>query len=205
VKLIRIDRGGRRGDARAYESADKRFRVLWQKKQGARSCYSVHDQQTKTTLRASTLEEVRETIRDMLANDRLSGAPDPYLEALIERRVQPDPAADLLCTCGHRRSDHGGDYLHCRLCPHGGHGIASVWYRCAHFVRVNDPPLLLTEFVAQMHEIMREAKWTHRQCPATPMEDARGRNIALYYADLMERLDDAVDLVNERISTRGKT
>jgi len=57
-------------------------------------------------------------------------------------------------------------------------------------------PLLFSEFVAEMHEVLREA----RQTCAT---DARGRNVELYFGDMMRRLEDAVDLVNDRITARG--
>lgn len=58
------------------------------------------------------------------------------------------------------------------------------------------PPLLFTEFVTEMHEILREA----RETQAT---DARGRNIELYYGDMMRRLEDAIDLVNDRVVRRS--
>jgi hypothetical protein len=57
------------------------------------------------------------------------------------------------------------------------------------------PPLLFTEFVSEMHEVVREA----RQTGAT---DKAGRDVALYYGDMLHRLEDAVDLVNERLRTR---
>jgi hypothetical protein len=323
VKLVNI---GNRGN-REYESADKRFHVKWWRNQGSRSCYIVTDHLNKTTtgLRAFTLEEARETIRGMIANDRLrvaldgplpaahvdgnslardlarvripnegekvvrhTGTSTVYLavrevrhrmmgsreegrfeaelrnltadfyatvgrvarptraaaieaahalakkrgwtvsdkrigwaarDAAYERAIAEDAAGyvkdakrprgeaaaeDPLCACGHRRSDHGGDYLHCRVCPHSS-GAATASYQCPMFVRAMTAPMLFTEFVTEMTEILREARETQRQCPATPMTDARGRNIALYYGDWMERLEDAVDLVNERVSTRGKT
>lgn len=57
-------------------------------------------------------------------------------------------------------------------------------------------PLLFSEFVTEMHEVLREAKKT---CAT----DARGRNVELYFGDMMRRLEDAVDLVNDRIAARG--
>ena len=57
-------------------------------------------------------------------------------------------------------------------------------------------PLLFTEFIVEMHEILREA----REACTT---DSQDRNIELYYGDMMRRLEDAVDLVNVRIANRG--
>ena len=59
VRLIRIG-------PREYETTDKRFHAKWYKRQGARSCYSVHDRQTGKVLRAFRVDELRETIHDML-------------------------------------------------------------------------------------------------------------------------------------------
>lgn len=50
---------------REYETKNKRFHAKWSVKQGARSCYNVHDRETDKCLRAFNLDEVRETIRDM--------------------------------------------------------------------------------------------------------------------------------------------
>jgi hypothetical protein len=58
------------------------------------------------------------------------------------------------------------------------------------------PPLSFAEFVVEMDEVLREARET---CAV----DHRGRNIELYYGDMMRRLQSAVDLVNSRITARG--
>lgn len=74
MKLVRIDR-------RVYESADKRFYVYGVPDQRTGSCYRVLDRRTDTNLRARTLKEVRETIRDMIANDRHLPTVSSYLHA----------------------------------------------------------------------------------------------------------------------------
>lgn len=56
-------------------------------------------------------------------------------------------------------------------------------------------PLLFTEFITEMHEILRDAR-------KTQATDVQGRNIELYYGDMMKRLEGAVDLVNARIAQR---
>lgn len=57
-------------------------------------------------------------------------------------------------------------------------------------------PLLFSQFVSEMEEVLREARDT---CAV----DAKGRNVELYFGDMMRRLEDAVDLVNDRIAARG--
>jgi hypothetical protein len=62
AKLVRVGR-------REYETADKRFHAMWHARQGARSSYTVLDRKTGRTLRARRVDELRETIRDMLKDD----------------------------------------------------------------------------------------------------------------------------------------
>jgi hypothetical protein len=57
-------------------------------------------------------------------------------------------------------------------------------------------PVLFSEFVSEMYEALREARDT---CAV----DSKGRNVELYFGDMMRRLEDAIDLVNDRISKRG--
>lgn len=52
------------------------------------------------------------------------------------------------------------------------------------------------EFISEMYEVMREARETNAV-------DKQGRNVELYFGDMMRRLEDAVDLVNERIIKNG--
>lgn len=75
MKLIRVG-------PREYESTDKRFHALWSKRQGARSCWRVRDREANISLRAFSLVEVRETIRDML-NAQPPSAPPKAQPALI--------------------------------------------------------------------------------------------------------------------------
>lgn len=56
--------------------------------------------------------------------------------------------------------------------------------------------MLLSDFISEVHEIVREARIS---CAV----DGRGRNVELYYRDMLRRLEDAVDAVNERITARG--
>jgi hypothetical protein len=58
-------------------------------------------------------------------------------------------------------------------------------------------PLMLSEFIAEMHEIVREARET---CAV----DDKGQNIELYFGDMMRRLERAVDLVNARVVARER-
>lgn len=52
------------------------------------------------------------------------------------------------------------------------------------------------EFTSEMYEILREARETNAV-------DKQGRNVELYFSDMMRRLEDAVDLVNDRIIKNG--
>ena len=63
ARLVRIGR-------REYESKDRRFHAKWHVRQGARSCYTVLDRETGRTLRAFTVAELSETVRDMLTSRR---------------------------------------------------------------------------------------------------------------------------------------
>lgn len=57
-------------------------------------------------------------------------------------------------------------------------------------------PLSFAEFVVEMEEVLREAR-------ETAAVDGSGRNVELYYGDMMRRLESAIDLVNARIASRG--
>jgi hypothetical protein len=263
VKLVRFGR-------HAYETADKRFHVARHKKQGARSCYRVFDRKTEAALRAFTLEEVRTTIRDMLANDRLpdrlpvvhvsfqDGAPVfqaegaawavriPNEGAKIVRRVVANTVYLAVREVRHRMMGSREDArFEAELRELVGDAYVTIgrvsrstrataieaaralakrrgWHvsdkrigwttRDASYERAiaaegpepapkprkpsMPPPLLFTEFVIEMYEILREA----RETQAT---DARGRDIELYYGDMMRRLEGALDLVNDRIVRRS--
>lgn len=54
-------------------------------------------------------------------------------------------------------------------------------------------PILFSEFVSEMHEVLREARNTNAV-------DGKGRNIELYFGDMMQRLEAAVDIVNARMA-----
>jgi hypothetical protein len=56
--------------------------------------------------------------------------------------------------------------------------------------------LKLSEFVTEMYEVLREARET---CAV----DSRGRNVEMYFGDMMRRLEDAVEVVNDRVAGRG--
>ncbi len=51
---------------REYATPDGRFTAKWQSKQGARSCYHVHDRDGFKYLRAFNLVEVREAIAELM-------------------------------------------------------------------------------------------------------------------------------------------
>jgi hypothetical protein len=170
VKLVRLGR-------REYETVDKRFHIKWQARQGARSCYRVLDRKIATGLRAFTLEEVRTTIRNMRANDRLTDRL-PVVHVSFQDGApvfQAEGAAWAV------RIPNEGPVIQAAPKPRK----PSM-----------PPPLLFTDFVIEMYEILREAR-------ETQAADARGRNIELYYGDMMRRLEDALDLVNDRIVRRS--
>ena len=58
------------------------------------------------------------------------------------------------------------------------------------------PELTLSEFLVEVHEMIREAR-------ETSAVDKRGRNVELYFGDMERRLEEAVDVVNDRIASRG--
>lgn len=60
VTLVRVGR-------REYVSRDGRFHAGWHVRQGARSCYTVTDRRTGRTMRAFTLAEVREVVKEIAA------------------------------------------------------------------------------------------------------------------------------------------
>jgi hypothetical protein len=73
VKIIRIGR-------REYETADGRFHAFWDRRLGTRSRWTVVDRKTQRHLRAFKLAEVRETIRNMIADHVVErgGSPGPF-------------------------------------------------------------------------------------------------------------------------------
>ncbi len=63
MKHVNVGRGS--DDRAMYETVDKRFHVQWSQCNRARSHWRVKDRQTKKSLRAHSLEEVRLTIQNM--------------------------------------------------------------------------------------------------------------------------------------------
>lgn len=59
---VRLHADGWADGKRMYVAAHGRFRVRWSPRQGAQSCWTIHDQKTDQRYRAFTLDEARETI-----------------------------------------------------------------------------------------------------------------------------------------------
>jgi len=96
VKLINI---GNRG-YREYRTEGGRFHAKWTERQGVRSSYTVTDTWTGKSLRAGTVVEVRETIREMLIREETGTDRPPQIgdTLYICRSCVPAQGSDGSCT-----------------------------------------------------------------------------------------------------------
>ncbi len=98
MKLINI---GNRGYPE-YRTEDYRFTAKWAERQGARSTYNVTDIRTGKTLRADNLNEVKETIRDMIIAGHVGSEPalminDLLYDVHVTNRFSGEPPVWEVC------------------------------------------------------------------------------------------------------------